>query len=100
MTSIKVRVNRGGSQSFTRQITDQLSRMIQTGVLAAGDMLPSERTLADAAGVARNVVRRSYELLTAGGHIESHGRRGRRVRKQSAKRASAKKGGAKKSSSA
>jgi len=74
--------------------------MIQTGVLAAGELLPSERTLADAAGVARNVVRRSYELLTTSGQIESHGRRGRRVRKQSAKRASAKKsGGAKKSSS-
>ena len=97
MASIKVRVNRGGSESLTRQITNQLSKMIQTGVLVAGDMLPSERTLADAAGVARNVVRRSYDMLTAGGHIEKQGRRGRRVRNQS-KSSSAKKGGAAKKS--
>jgi len=94
MASVKVRVKRGGSESLTRQITDQLGRMIQTGVLAAGELLPSERTLAEAAGVARNVVRRSYELLTASGHIESASRRGRRVRRQSAKKS----GGAKKSS--
>ena len=89
MASIKVRVNRGSQESLTRQITNQLTRMIETGVVAAGSMLPSERTLADAAGVARNVVRRSYDYLTAGGHVESAGRRGRRVRARTSEKRSA-----------
>jgi DNA-binding FadR family transcriptional regulator len=59
-----------------------LTSLIQTGALAAGELLPSERTLADSLGVARNVVRRSYDYLTSGGHVESQGRRGRRVSAQ------------------
>jgi DNA-binding FadR family transcriptional regulator len=83
---LKVRVNRNKPESMTRQITDQLTGLIETGVLAAGELLPSERTLADTLGVARNVVRRSYDYLSSGGHVESEGRRGKRVRTQSAKR--------------
>jgi GntR family transcriptional regulator/MocR family aminotransferase len=76
---LKVRVNRKNSESMTRQLTNQLTGLIQTGALAAGELLPSERTLADTLGVARNVVRRSYDYLTSGGHVESQGRKGRRV---------------------
>ena len=82
---LKVRVNRTKAESMTKQITGQLASLIQTGVLAAGELLPSERTLADSLGVARNVVRRSYDYLTSGGHVESEGRKGRRVRAKSAK---------------
>jgi DNA-binding FadR family transcriptional regulator len=85
---LKVRVNRTRPESMTRQITNQLTSLIETGVLTAGELLPSERTLADALGVARNVVRRSYDYLTSGGHVESHGKKGRRVRSSSAKRKS------------
>lgn len=80
MSKLKVRVNRKGPESLTRQITNQLTGLINTGVLAAGEMLPSERTLADSLGVARNVVRRSYEYLMSGELVEGQGRRGRRVR--------------------
>lgn len=80
---LKVRVNRNRPESMTRQITSQLTGLIETGALAAGELLPSERTLAESLGVARNVVRRSYDNLTSGGHVESEGRRGRRVRAQS-----------------
>lgn len=65
---------------MTRQITDQLAGLINTGILAAGEMLPSERTLADSLGVARNVVRRSYDYLASSDLIAGEGRRGRRVR--------------------
>jgi DNA-binding FadR family transcriptional regulator len=85
---LKVRVNRKRPESMTRQITNQLTSLIETGVLTAGELLPSERTLADTLGVARNVVRRSYDYLTSGGHVESHGKKGRRVRSSSAKRKS------------
>jgi DNA-binding GntR family transcriptional regulator len=85
---LKVRVNRTKPESMTKQITNQLTSLIETGVLAAGELLPSERTLADTLGVARNVVRRSYDYLASGGHIESEGRRGRRIRAKSSSRKS------------
>lgn len=88
---LKVRVNRTKPESMTKQITSQLTGLIESGALAAGELLPSERTLADTLGVARNVVRRSYDYLTSGGHVESEGRKGRRIR---AKTSSRKSGGA------
>lgn len=91
--TLKVRINRSKPESMTKQITNQLTDLIQSGMLAAGDMLPSERTLADSLGVARNVVRRSYNYLSTGGHIESHGREGRRVRSGSGKKKGAAGGG-------
>src|SRR5207248_8380626 len=48
---------------MTRQLTDQLRDLIDVGKMAIGSMLPSERTLANSLGVARNVVRGSYEYL-------------------------------------
>ena len=96
MSKLKVRVNRKGPGSLTRQITDQLTGLINTGVLAVGEMLPSERMLADSLGVARNVVRRSYDYLALGNLIQDEGRRGRRVGKASSRKS----GGAAASASA
>jgi DNA-binding GntR family transcriptional regulator len=89
VSKLKVRVNRSRPESMTRQITDQLAGLINTGVLAAGEMLPSERTLAETLGVARNVVRRSYDYLMSGELIEGQGRRGRRVRGSASGRSAA-----------
>lgn len=79
MSKLKVRVNRKGAESLTRQITNQLTGLINTGALAVGELLPSERTLANSLGVARNVIRRSYDYLASGNLIQGEGRRGRRV---------------------
>lgn len=84
---MSIRVKRGpGSGSLTSQLTNQLASLIDTGVWAAGQLLPSERTLAEAAGVARNVVRRSYDYLTTSGRVEGQGRTGRRVRAKTSSR--------------
>ncbi|MEO8435222.1 MAG: GntR family transcriptional regulator [Pyrinomonadaceae bacterium] len=77
---IKIRVNRKSPQSLTKQITDQLNELIDTGAMTAGSLIPSERALANTLGVARNVVRGSYEYLSKGGKLDSAGRQGRRVR--------------------
>ena len=77
---IKIRVNRKSPQSLTKQITDQLNDLIDRGVMTAGSLVPSERALANTLGVARNVVRGSYEYLSRGGKLDSAGRQGRRVR--------------------
>lgn len=77
--ALRIRVSRKSVDSMTRQITDQLGSLIKTGALAVGSLLPSERTLANSLGVARNVVRGSYEYLEKAGVVEREGRKGRRV---------------------
>ena len=75
-----IRVNRKRPESLTRQITDQLIGMIESGAMTVGSYLPSERELANSLKVARNVVRGSYENLMRAGKIQSEGRKGRTVR--------------------
>ena len=71
---------------MTRQLTDQLGDLISGGALAIGDLLPSERTLANQLAVARNVVRGSYEYLEKAGIVQREGRKGRRVRAKTSKK--------------
>ena len=78
--TLKLRINRKSVESMTRQITDQLGSLISSGAMAVGSVLPSERSLANSLGVARNVVRGSYEYLEKAGVVQREGRKGRRVR--------------------
>jgi DNA-binding transcriptional regulator YhcF (GntR family) len=81
-----IRVNRKRPESMTKQITDQLMGLIESGVYTVGSYLPSERDLANQAKVARNVVRGSYENLMRAGKIQSEGRKGKTVRASSSKK--------------
>jgi GntR family transcriptional regulator / MocR family aminotransferase len=85
-----IRVNRKKPESLTKQITDQLSGLIESGVMTVGSYLPSERDLAEQVKVARNVVRGSYENLMRAGKIQSEGRKGRTVKSSAKKRAGGK----------
>ena len=76
---MKIRINRKSVESMTKQLTDQLGSLISSGALAVGSLLPSERTLANSLGVARNVVRGSYEYLEKAGIVQREGRKGRRI---------------------
>jgi len=89
--TLKIRINRKSLESMTRQITDQLGNLISTGSLAVGSMLPSERTLANSLGVARNVVRGSYEYLEKAGVVQREGKKGRRVRAKTSRKKAARK---------
>ena len=84
--TLKIRINRKSVESMTRQITDQLGNLISSGALTVGSMLPSERTLADSLGVARNVVRGSYEYLEKSGVVQREGKKGRRVRAKTSRK--------------
>jgi len=75
-----IRVNRKRPESLTKQITDQLTSLIESGAMTVGSYLPSERELADSVNVARNVVRGNYENLMRAGKIQSEGRKGKTVR--------------------
>jgi DNA-binding transcriptional regulator YhcF (GntR family) len=84
--TLKIRINRKSVESMTRQITDQLSGLIGSGAMAVGSLLPSERSLANSLGVARNVVRGSYEYLEKAGVVERDGRKGRTVRSKTSRK--------------
>ena len=84
--SLKIRINRKSVESMTRQLTDQLGSLISSGAMAVGSLLPSERTLANSLGVARNVVRGSYEYLEKAGVVQREGRKGRRVRSKTSRK--------------
>ena len=86
--NLKIRINRKSVESMTKQLSDQLGSLISTGALAIGSVLPSERTLADSLGVARNVVRGSYEYLEKAGVVQREGQKGRRVRAATSRRTS------------
>src|SRR5205085_11514418 len=84
--TLKIRINRKSVESMTRQITDQLGSLIGSGAMAVGSLLPSERSLANTLGVARNVVRGSYEYLEKAGVVQRDGRKGRRVRAKTSRK--------------
>jgi len=87
--TFKIRVDRKSIDSMTKQITDQLRTLIGNGVLAVGSALPSERMLAESLGVARNVVRGSYEYLEKADVVQRNDNQGRRVRATPARRRTA-----------
>jgi GntR family transcriptional regulator, transcriptional repressor for pyruvate dehydrogenase complex len=84
--TLKIRINRKSVESMTRQITDQLGSLISSGAMAVGSLLPSERSLANSLGVARNVVRGSYEYLEKAGVIQREGKKGRSVRSKTSRK--------------
>ena len=86
--ALKIRINRKSVDSMTRQVTDQLNALISSGALAVGSLLPSERTLANSLGVARNVVRGAYEYLEKAGVVQREGRKGRRIRSKGSRKKS------------
>ncbi|MFD7857320.1 GntR family transcriptional regulator [Streptomyces microflavus] len=62
------------------QIADDLAAQIRSGVLAAGDAVPSETTLMERYGVASGTVRKAVAELRATQLIETHHGRGSFVR--------------------
>jgi GntR family transcriptional regulator/MocR family aminotransferase len=71
---LPIQIERGGSASLQRQVTEQLRRAILDGRLPAGTRLPSTRALAGEIGVSRNVALAAYDELFAEGYVEGrHG---------------------------
>lgn len=53
--------------SLSRQVADQLEKMIVEGVWAVGDKIPTEPELTEMFGVSRNTLREAVQSLTAAG---------------------------------
>jgi GntR family transcriptional regulator len=65
----------------SRRIADELRRSIETGELAPGAQLPSERQLATTYGTARNTAREAIRLLADSGLVIAEQGRGAFVRR-------------------
>src|SRR5215469_3807120 len=73
-TDLPIVVDRSAAASLAAQISGQLMAAVRSGVLGAGDRLPSTRDLAAVLGVSRTVVTTAYARLFAEGWLEGcHG---------------------------
>jgi GntR family transcriptional regulator len=76
----RVRPDVGISEPVYKQLLRRITDMIQSGEIADGYSLPSERALAQALDLSRTTVRRCYEELRAQNHVGMHGRAGVKVK--------------------
>lgn len=66
MTMASEKLMRGSATgNLTEQVTEELRRRIETGIIQPGDKLPTERALVDEFGVSRTVVREAVARLRA-----------------------------------
>jgi GntR family transcriptional regulator len=75
-----------------RQIIDQVRGGIASGLLTAGDQLPTVRQLAVDLAINPNTVVRAYRELELGGLLETHQGTGTFISPQKMKRADAERG--------
>jgi GntR family transcriptional regulator len=75
-----------------RQVIDQVRGGIASGLLAAGDQLPTVRQLAVDLAINPNTVVRAYRELDFGGLLETHQGTGTFISAQKMKRADAERG--------
>ena len=72
---IRIRVDLRSKVPAYRQIVEQVQALVGSGAVAAGDQLPTIRSLAAEAHINFNTVARAYRLLDQAGVISTqHGR--------------------------
>ena len=64
-------INYRDPRPIYEQITDELRRMLLTGVIAPGEKLPSVRELAQQLAINPNTIQRAYRALEQAGYIDS-----------------------------
>jgi len=73
---MQIVVNPGAELSIYRQIMRQIVESIASGMLAAGEKLPSHRDLSEQLVVAPLTVKKAYDELESLGYIETQRGRG------------------------
>jgi DNA-binding transcriptional MocR family regulator len=66
-----IRIDKSSKEPVYRQIMNGIVNLIDSGVLAAGERLPSSRDLAISVGVTRKTVITAYQELTAVQYLDS-----------------------------
>jgi 2-aminoadipate transaminase len=77
---VNLTLDRNSRVPLYQQISEQLRHQIAQGLLADGNLLPPERSLAAMLGVNRSTIVSAYGELAAQGLVEPHVGRGTRVR--------------------
>jgi DNA-binding FadR family transcriptional regulator len=70
------------AKSRTEEIADSLRSRIKAGEWPAGSTLPNERTLAEEYSVARNTLRKAFDVIEFEGLVDRHVGRGTIVKQQ------------------
>ena len=73
-------IDRWSETPYYEQLAALVAAQIRAGDLEPGQFLPSERHLMDTYSLSRATVRKALEVLAARGWVETHRRRGSRVR--------------------
>ena len=71
MAGFQIDVATGSGTPIYRQIVDQVRLAVATGALAAGDAMPSVRSLAERLVINANTVAKAYAELVRDGVLES-----------------------------
>lgn len=71
MSAFHIHITTGAGTPIYRQIVDQVRLGVATGALAAGDPMPSVRSLADRLVINANTVAKAYAGLVGDGVLES-----------------------------
>jgi GntR family transcriptional regulator len=72
MSGFHITITTGSGTPIYRQIIEQVKLGVATGALAAGDAMPSVRSLAEQHVVNPNTVVKAYAELVRDGVLESH----------------------------
>lgn len=72
MAGLHISIATGTGTPIYRQIVEQVRLGVATGALAAGDSLPSVRSLAEQHVINPNTVAKAYAELVRDGVLESH----------------------------
>ncbi|OYY95346.1 MAG: GntR family transcriptional regulator [Hydrogenophilales bacterium 28-61-23] len=72
----RIAPNRKVAAPSYQQLTNNLAALIESGEIANGQSLPSERALAEKLNLSRVTVRRAYEELRGKNYLVTHGRAG------------------------
>jgi len=75
----KLRLDSKTSEPYYQQLKRQIQSLIESGDLATGSNLPSERVLAEALQVSRTTIKRCYNDLRHAHVLSTHGRGGTQV---------------------
>ncbi|WP_326698635.1 PLP-dependent aminotransferase family protein [Streptomyces sp. NBC_01754] len=78
-SELLIALDRESATPLQQQVCDQVTLLVRSGQLRAGDVVPASRELALQLGVSRTVVMRAYELLRANAILTARRGSGTRV---------------------
>lgn len=70
LMDVRIQVDKESMTPIYRQITKQITEMVQSGILSPGQRLPAERSLSQQLGIARGTIKKAFLELARNNIIE------------------------------